>query len=150
VVNCGKLEVRPSAFNIVPGQVEMAVEFRHGTDDLLDAMKDALRALADAVAAEFGLRAAIVSAGRYDPALMDERFIAAIEAAAAARGLSHTRLMSFAGHDAQSTSTAIPSAMFFVPSVDGVSHNPKEFTHDRDVVNGANVLLGAVLKLAGL
>jgi N-carbamoyl-L-amino-acid hydrolase len=40
--------------------------------------------------------------------------------------------------------------MFFVPSVDGVSHNPKEFTHDRDVVNGANVLLGTVLKLAGL
>lgn len=148
VMNCGKLGISPSAFNIVPGSVELALEFRHGTDELLDEMEDVLRALAQDVAAEFGLRLAIVVAGRYEPALMNEGFIRAIETAADTVGVTHTRLMSFAGHDAQTISRAIPSAMFFVPSVDGISHNPKEYTHDRDVENGANVLLHAVLDLA--
>lgn len=150
VMNCGKLEVSPSAFNIVPERVELALEFRHGTEDALDEMEDALRKLAHEVAETFELKLAIVQAGRYEPALMEEQFIAAIEAASDEVGLSHIRLMSFAGHDAQSTSKLMPSAMFFVPSVDGISHNPKEYTHDHDVVNGANVLLHTVLKLAGV
>lgn len=150
VMNCGKLDISPSAFNIVPGRVELALEFRHGTDDMLDEMEDVLRALAHEVAETFGLRVAIVQAGRYEPALMDGGFIQAIEAASDEVGLSHIQLMSFAGHDGASTSKMIPSAMFFVPSVDGISHNPKEYTHDQDVVNGANVLLHSVLKLAGL
>jgi N-carbamoyl-L-amino-acid hydrolase len=148
VMNCGKIGLAPSAFNIVPERVELALEFRHGTDELLDEMEDVLRGLAHEVAAAYGLRLAIVVAGRYEPALMDERLITAIETASAAMGVSHTRLMSFAGHDAQTVSRVTPSAMFFVPSVDGISHNPKEYTHDRDVENGANVLLHAVLGLA--
>ena len=37
--------------------------------------------------------------------------------------------------------------MIFVPSVDGVSHSPKEFSHAKDIANGANVLLHSILKI---
>ena len=50
-----------------------------------------------------------------------------------------------AGHDAQEISIIAPMAMIFVPSVGGISHSPKEFTKPEDVVNGANVLLNAVI-----
>lgn len=150
VMNCGKLTLSPSAFNIVPAQVELALEFRHGTEALLDEMEGALRGLAQAVADEYGLKLAVVVAGRYQPALMDAGLMTQIEQAAERVGVSHTRLISFAGHDAQSTSRVTPSAMFFVPSVNGISHNPHELTHDHDCFNGANVLLHTVLCRAGL
>ena len=53
-----------------------------------------------------------------------------------------------AGHDAQAFAPNCPTAMIFVPSVAGISHNVKEFTADADIEAGANVLLRVVLKLA--
>jgi N-carbamoyl-L-amino-acid hydrolase len=53
-----------------------------------------------------------------------------------------------AGHDAQMMATLVPSAMIFVPSVKGISHNPAEFTRDEDCIAGADILLAAALSLA--
>jgi N-carbamoyl-L-amino-acid hydrolase len=50
-----------------------------------------------------------------------------------------------AGHDAQEISRIAPMAMIFVPSVGGISHSPREFSKADDIVNGANVLLNAVI-----
>ena len=58
-------------------------------------------------------------------------------------------LQSGAGHDAQALAAITPSGMAFVPSVGGISHDPLERTAWEDCVNGANVLLGAALRLAG-
>ncbi|MEO1290489.1 MAG: M20/M25/M40 family metallo-hydrolase, partial [Chloroflexota bacterium] len=76
-----------------------------------------------------------------------ETFVDAVEVACETLGLSHTQLLSFAGHDAQSMAKVTDSVMFFVPSVDGISHNPREFTHDADCVNAANVMLQTILAL---
>ncbi|HZJ24073.1 MAG TPA: M20/M25/M40 family metallo-hydrolase, partial [Anaerolineales bacterium] len=62
-------------------------------------------------------------------------------------GLTHTSLTSGAGHDGQSLADLCPVGMIFVPSVDGASHSPREFTKWEDCVNGANVLLQTVLRL---
>ncbi len=148
VVNCGSLTVTPGAHNIVPGRARLALEFRHGTAAQLDEMESALLALADDAARQHGLTLTVEALGGVAPAALDERVIAAIETSADALGLSHTRLMSFAGHDTQNLSRFTPSAMFFVPSVGGISHNPREFTHDRDVINAGNVLLHTLLRLA--
>ena len=78
---------------------------------------------------------------------MSETVMSAIERGAAALGLSHERMLSFAGHDTQNMATIAPSAMYFVPSVKGISHNPKEFTRDVDCVNGANLMLHTLLEL---
>lgn len=53
-------------------------------------------------------------------------------------------MTSDAGHDAQMMARVCPTAMIFVPGIDGISHNPKEYTKDTDLVAGANVLLDVV------
>jgi N-carbamoyl-L-amino-acid hydrolase len=63
-------------------------------------------------------------------------------------GLSYISLASGAGHDGQSFDGLCPVGMIFVPSVEGASHSAREFTKWEDCVNGANVLLQTVLKLA--
>ena len=52
-----------------------------------------------------------------------------------------------AGHDAQDMARIGPVGMIFIPSIGGVSHSPKEFSRPQDIENGANVLLGAVMKV---
>ena len=68
-----------------------------------------------------------------------------IASSADALGLSHQTMPSGAGHDAQDMTHITPTGMIFVPSVDGISHSPKEYTSPADMANGANVLLMSVL-----
>ena len=65
--------------------------------------------------------------------------------AAKGLGLTSKLMPSGAGHDAQAMATLGPMGMIFIPSVGGISHSPKEFSRPEDIVNGANVLLAAVL-----
>lgn len=148
VVNCGMLNIQPGAFNIVPAEAELALEFRHGDPDQLQAMGQELLHLALESAQDNNLTLELNQVEETVPALMDEGFISALEAAADKLDLTHQRMMSFALHDAQMMGRVVPSAMFFVPSVKGISHNPKEYTRPADCINGANVLLNAVLEIA--
>ncbi len=147
VCNIGMIDAKPGAFNIVPAQVDLALEFRHGSSEEMDAMGDDLLGLLEECAREFDLRASFAETPAVHPARMSETVMAAIERAAAALGLSHRRMLSFAGHDTQSLAQVCPAAMFFVPSARGISHNPKEFTSDADCVNGANLMLHTLLEL---
>ena len=63
-------------------------------------------------------------------------------------GLSRKRMPSGAGHDAQMFARVCPTAMIFVPSINGISHNPAELTDDEDLALGCDVLLHTMLRLA--
>jgi len=83
----------------------------------------------------------------HESALCDERVRALIGASAHALGFSTRSLPSGAGHDAQNLARVCPMGMIFIPSVDGISHSPREYSRPRDITNGADVLLGAVLSM---
>ena len=70
-----------------------------------------------------------------------------IAAAAEDLGLSFKYMPSGAGHDAQDMALIAPTGMIFVPSVNGISHSPKEFTAAQDMANGASVLYKTVLEI---
>jgi acetylornithine deacetylase/succinyl-diaminopimelate desuccinylase-like protein len=112
-------------------------------------MDEALIALAQEQAARFGLELTIDFLGKHPPTPMSEAAQRAFAEACDDLGLSHTPLTSGAGHDAQSLADLCPVGMIFVPSLDGASHSPREFTKWDDCVNGANVLLHAALRMAG-
>ncbi|NOK86201.1 MAG: Zn-dependent hydrolase [Chloroflexi bacterium AL-W] len=147
VMNCGEIAIEHSAFNIVPSDVRISLEFRHGDTAQLDAMQAALFRIANESAAAYGLGLDIQPAGIIEPAVMAEQMVKAVETGAARAGVSHTRLMSFAGHDAQSLAYVTPSAMFFVPCLNGISHNPMEYATPEVCANAAEVMLQTVLHL---
>ncbi len=147
VVNTGKMDFAPGAFNIVPARVDVALEFRAPTQSDFDAMDEGLIALAKEQAARFGLELNIEFLGKHSPTPMSSAAQEAFASACDDLDLTHTPLTSGAGHDAQSLADRCPVGMIFVPSVDGASHSPREFTKWEDCVNGANVLLHAALKM---
>lgn len=148
VATVGDVSVEPGAFNVVPGLARLALEFRSLDESELDAIESAVLARARADAEADGIGLEISPVARWQPTGLDPSVCGAIERAAAALGLTTKRLASGAGHDAQALAAVTPSGMIFLPSVGGVSHDPREYTAWEDVVNGSNVLLGTVHELA--
>ena len=143
----GHLDVEPNAPNVIPGAVELTIELRDLSPDLLATMADEIRARAAAIARTSSTAIEIASLGGNPPALASDDVQQAIERAASVRGLESMRMPSGAGHDAQMMAQLGPMGMIFVPSVGGVSHSPRELTSWEDCANGANVLLAAVLDM---
>ena len=148
VANVGKIEFVPGASNIVPARADFLLEFRSPDENQLAELDAALMALAKEKAEQFGLQLTAEPLGKHLPNLMSTEIQGAFKNSCDGLGLSSTVLASGAIHDAQSLVDVCPIGMIFVPSVDGASHAPREFTKWADCVNGANVLLQTVLRLA--
>jgi hydantoinase/carbamoylase family amidase len=148
VVNIGNMQFFPGAFNIVPAQVDLSLEFRSADEEKFERMKSILLAHAEEAAKRFHLGLSIEPLGRHSPTLMDDQIRDTFAHACDALELTHMSLSSGAGHDGQSFDGICPVGMIFVPSKEGASHSAREFTAWEDCVNGANVLLQAVLRLA--
>ncbi len=147
VVNVGKMDFAPGAFNIVPARVDVSLEFRSPDEEEFNRLDAALLALAKTEAGRFDLGLKIESLGKHSPSIMSDKVQRAYAEACDDLGLTHVALTSGAGHDGQSLADLCPVGMIFVPSVNGTSHSPREFTEWEDCVNGANVLLQAALIL---
>jgi N-carbamoyl-L-amino-acid hydrolase len=147
VLTVGRLEVFPNAPNVIAGRVEFTVDMRDRHSAGLDRMEAILREeMAHAQPAPgVSFEARVVE--DLPAALSSPLVMEAIEFAAASLGLSSLRMQSHAGHDASMLAQIAPMGMIFVPSRDGVSHSPQEFTAPAQCVFGAEVLLRTVLRL---
>jgi len=143
----GQLQVFPNAPNVVPGLVEHTIELRDLSAEKIARLGNEIQERAKRIAVETGTEITITQTQHDPPAICDPGIQRAIESAAKEMGLATIRLPSGAGHDAQMIAKVCPIGMVFVPSVDGISHSPKEFTHWEDCANGANVLLQTILLL---
>jgi N-carbamoyl-L-amino-acid hydrolase len=148
VANVGALQLYPGAFNIVPENAELSLEFRSSDTSTYQDLEQAMLELARSEAQRYGLELKINFQGRHTPTAMNPLAQRAIVQSAEHLRLKHIPLVSGAGHDAQSFSEICPTGMIFVPSQDGASHSSREFTRWEDCINGANVLLGATLRMA--
>ncbi|MGD9694714.1 MAG: M20 family metallo-hydrolase [Thermoleophilia bacterium] len=144
----GLLSVEPGAVNSIPRSVRMDIDIRDTDLARRDAVLARVREAARAAAAARGVshRDEILNAD--DPAASDPAVLAAIERSAAEAGLGTVRMISRAYHDCVFMARICPAAMIFVPSRDGVSHRPDEYTSPREVAQGAQVLAGALARLS--
>ncbi len=145
----GALELKPGASNIVPESAFLTVDLRDISWEVLQRLLDRARALAHEVADKWGLEVTVERMRVSEPAQMSPEILAVIDQAARELGFKTHGMNSGAGHDAQIIAKITPAGMIFVPSRQGRSHSPVEFTEWEQIENGANVLLQALLKLAG-
>jgi N-carbamoyl-L-amino-acid hydrolase len=144
----GRIHAEPGAPNVIPGRVRLSLELRDLSPEKIMRIFRRIKAQATQIAShtdtKFSFSSIDATAVRAPthPHIRD-----LIEMSARELGLSHLRMPSGAGHDAQEMARLAPIGMIFVPSVGGISHSPKEFTRASDLVNGANVLLQTLLKI---
>lgn len=146
----GHVSLHPDAHSIVPGRAVFSMQWRDGDAGRLARMEEIIRETAQEVATERELDLSIGPMLGLEPMDMDARLRAALEGAAEEAAPGRWRRMpSGALHDATNVAQLMPSAMLFVPSIDGISHAFEEDTDERDLVAGLKVLAGAVERLQG-
>jgi beta-ureidopropionase / N-carbamoyl-L-amino-acid hydrolase len=143
----GKIQAFPGAYNIIPGKVITSLGLRDldaaKVQTMFEKIQGEVRQIENASGTRFEFKQVSVS----QPALTNTMIRKTIDDTAKQLGLSTKSLPSGAGHDAQEIAELGPVGMIFVPSRDGISHSPREFTRPEEVTNGTNVLLQSLLKL---
>jgi len=137
----GKVAVLPGAPNVIPGKVELHLEIRGLDETVLDRAEATLRQAAETANGTF------TPLSNKPPVKADSRLLTAIAQACDELALPYLPMPSGAGHDAMNMAALCPMAMIFVPSRNGVSHSPDEYTTPEACVNGARVLLATLLKI---
>lgn len=146
VATVGHMMFHPNLVNVTPNKVVMTVDLRNPNDEELQQAEKLLHNYLEKTCKEEGIRYSTKQLARFYPTPFDKEMVNLVESEAKKLGYSTKRLHSTAGHDAQIIARICPASMIFVPSVDGISHNIKEFTHERDIEAGANTLLNVALQ----
>jgi beta-ureidopropionase / N-carbamoyl-L-amino-acid hydrolase len=144
-VNIGEMVYRPGAFNIVPAEAVLSLDYRASEPESFKNLETALLETAQTTAQGLGLEIKAELLGKHQPTPLHPKAQRSITRAVENLGLSRMSLSSGACHDGQSLAELCPVGMIFVPSIGGASHSPREMTEWADCVNGANVLLQTVL-----
>ncbi len=148
VATVGRISAEPGAPNVIPGKVVTSLEIRDLSADVIEKVYQAIKQKGEEIAktsdVQIEFRPLDTTAA---PALTDVSIQEEIKKSTEKLGLTTNKMPSGAGHDAQDMATIAPTGMIFVPSKDGISHSPKEFTSAEDMANGANVLLNTILNL---
>ena len=147
VCTVGKIDLHPNLINVVPAKATMTLDVRNTDESKLREAEARIVEFLDEIAEAEGVTIRSRKLARFEPVAFDERVIAIIQEIASEMGLSHRRMPSGAGHDAQMLARMCPTAMIFVPSVRGISHNPAEHTDPSDLEAGANMLLRTIIRL---
>ena len=146
----GRIAAEPNVINTIPGKVTMSVDLRHPDAATLDRLVAGLERLASDVAAMTGVSIGVNRFWTSEPTPFATEVVEAVEAAVGELGVATQRIWSGAGHDAKYMQEVTPSAMIFARSINGLSHCEQEYSTPEDLEAGANVLLRAALRLAGI
>jgi len=147
VWNFGHIAFEPGASNVVPSTARVLVEFRDPAEATLDRLQAEIQAAAATANGQRGVGVQATELMRVSPAEMDANLAALIEVAARGRGAPTLRMPSGAGHDAMVLTRHVPTAMLFIPSIGGRSHDIAEDSDEADICLGIDVLAGTVRAL---
>jgi allantoate deiminase len=133
VATVGRIEARPGAANVIAGEARLTLDVRHSSDDIRTRAVEDLVREAQGVAARRGLSAREATLSKQGAVAMDPFLMAEIGQAICKTGCESHRMVSGAGHDAMILAEKIPSAMIFLRTPGGISHDPAESVAVEDV-----------------
>ena len=143
------IENYPNARGNVSNVTRLHCDVRHDQAERAKAMETTLRQALDEIAARRRVKIDVDPYATFGPTVFDRTLGDLLRRKAEARQLSTRDMIAAAGHDSVLIAPLCPSAMLFVPSVGGITHNPREYSTKEQMARGAQVLLDAVLELAG-
>ena len=146
----GKIDLVPNLVNVVASKATLTVDLRNTDDEILKHAEQELANFCDTLSSQEKVQIHREVLARFEPVAFDKALVGEVIRVSEALDISVKQMTSGAGHDAQMFARVCPAAMIFVPSENGLSHNPAEFTSQREIEDGSNVLLQIMAKLSGL
>ena len=147
VITFGELQVHPGVANVIPGNVCFSIDLRDGNRSALLEEEAAVAEILRGADGD-GFRVEQRMFNHEDPVPMDAELVDCLESCVQEAAIPYKRMNSGAGHDSMIIAWEIPTCMIFVPSVNGISHSPKEYTRPEDLGRGCEVLGRMLVKRA--
>ncbi len=141
----GKAQILPGAVNTVPGHVEFSLDVRDTSESVLEDLASACRRALSAIARRRNLKFDFTQKSYLQPVAAAGKVVEQLTQQAERLGLDYCQMPSGAAHDAQIMGSMVPVGMIFVPSKNGQSHSPAEWTAWSDIEAGANLMLQSLL-----
>ncbi|HYO09063.1 MAG TPA: Zn-dependent hydrolase [Tepidisphaeraceae bacterium] len=144
VITVGRIHARPNAINVIPAEAEFTIDFRAPLNDVLAEGDEKIRHLIRQTCERRGLQHSIDMSESAPAVGMDPRLCARLNRAAERLGVAAPQAVSGALHDAAVIAPHLPTAMLFIASRDGISHNPREFSRIEDITLAARIVQAAI------
>jgi len=144
----GKLNVFPNGTNSIPAKVEIGIDIRDVVKENMDSLKSEVVEFINGLEKKYEVAAEIQMPHPHSPVPLSSEVIDTITESAKKLGVQAKRMNSGAGHDSQNMAEKVKTGMIFVPSVNGVSHSPMEWTEWGDIENGVQVLTQTLKNLS--
>ncbi len=148
VATGGRIHVSPNVPNVVAGEVEFSLDIRHHKEEILDQYCQMIFSAFHQVSKACHTHIDYSQWMNVKPVSMDTELLKVIRKIAQQKKLPFQDIVSGAGHDAQVFASKIPANLIFVPSKDGISHSPKEFTSVKELEMGIELLTEVLYQLA--
>lgn len=141
------MTVLPNGSNVIPGEVRFSIDMRDIASEDLAKLEQRIIEAATDIAVQDQVELSWKRVSSAPPSAVDQRLLALQEEIVGDIGIEPLKLPSGAGHDAMQFAQDVPTAMFFVRSRDGISHNPREFSSLQDCAMAAHALSGLLRTL---
>lgn len=148
VATVGVMKVHHGAMNVVPGEVEMNIDIRSSSIESRNRILHHLFKFIALIENKRGLQIECKEISKEEPVKMSPKLNDVLKSICEEKKLSYKFMQSGAGHDAMNMIKLGPTGLIFIPSVDGVSHHPDEFSNLEDILIGIELLEAAVLHYA--
>ena len=148
VFTVGEVEFQPSISSVIPGYAKLSLDMRHTDGEILNRFQSEVLGIIKTVTAVEHTTFDFKTVFDDPPTPMDANIVGMIKKVCEEQGVAHMKIHSGAGHDSQVMSRIAPVGMIFVPSKNGVSHNPEEFTEPALLEKGVEILAETLYRLA--
>ncbi len=148
VATVGSITAKPNIVNVVPGETLFTLDTRHTDAEVLAKFTKEIEKIIEDVQQKIKVEIDVDMWMNEKPVPMDTKLVGMLETEAKKENMNYKVMHSGAGHDSQIFAIHVPTAMIFVPSHDGISHNPDEFTEIEDLVKGVELLIKGLYQLA--
>ena len=145
----GHVAVEPGATSIVPGRAELSLQFRDQDEGLLNELDSKVRSISKEIQERTPIQITMKNARNpIIPSKMDDNFQIHLDKAAEKTAPGNwQRMPSAAGHDPMVLHQKVACGMLFIPSINGISHDFSEDSHEADIVAGCQVLADATVSI---
>jgi len=146
VATIGVLNVHNGAMNVVPGDVEIKIDIRSTSLQSRQRVHDHLNETITLIKQNRQLDIESIEISSEEPVLLSEEINEVLKNICVQKNISNQIMQSGAGHDAMNMAKLCPVGLIFIPSIDGLSHHPNEYTPIEDVMLGIDILEEAILQ----
>ena len=141
----GVTKLNPGLINVIAKEALITIDMRNTDEQKLQEAERSIGSFIEQICKTEGVTCSSHTLARFEPVLFDKKMISLVSETASALGFRVKSMPSGAGHDAQMFAPNCPTAMIFVPSQNGISHNVAEYTEPKHLQAGADVLLQIML-----